>query len=175
MSPFPNRKSPGSRGEAGSAYILVLLVLMVLTLLGLFLALITQSEVEVGANERTINRVFYSAEAGVTASVAGFLYGNSREARTFTLMDPGSTVVGTRVDVAPMNQINYGPCNLCEVNQNSQYVNVTQEVSATATRFGKDSDGNEVVLARKELELMVGIQPLQLNNPVDTFDGEKRP
>ncbi len=175
MSPFPNRQTPGSRSEAGSAYILVLLVLLVLTLLGLFLALITQSEVEVGANERTINRVFYSAEAGVTASVAAFLYDDSRAAQSFTLMDPASTVLGTRVEVAPMNQINYGPCNLCEVNQNSQYVNVTQEVRATAIRFGEDSAGNETVLARKELELMVGLQPLQLNNPVDTFDGEKRP
>jgi Tfp pilus assembly protein PilX len=175
MSTFPNRKLPGSRREAGSAYILVLVVLLVLTLLALFLALITQSEVEVGANERTINRVFYSAEAGVTASVAGFLYGNSQEGHEFTYMDPGSTVFGTHVAVAPMNQINYGPCNLCEVNQNSQYVNVTQEVSAMATRFGKDANGNEKVLARKQLELMVGIQPLQLTNPVDTFDGEKRP
>jgi Tfp pilus assembly protein PilX len=161
--------------EAGSAYLLVLIVLLVLTLLALVLAFVTQGEVELGANERTVNRVFYSAEAGVTASVAAFLYGNSREAQSFTLMDPGSTVVGTRVEVAPMNQINYGPCNLCEVNQNTQYVNVTNEVSATATRFGKDADGNETVLARKRLDLMVGIQPLQLTNPVDTFDGEKRP
>lgn len=175
MTTPPIRKSPASRREAGSAYVLVLIVLLVLTLLALVLALITQSEVEVGSNERTINRVFYSAEAGVTASVAAFLYGNSREGFEMTFLDPGSTVFGTHVEVAPMNQVNYGPCNLCEVNQNTQYVNVTHEVSATATRFGKDANGNETVLARKRLDLMVAIQPLQLTNPVDTFDGEKRP
>lgn len=185
MSANRNRQPspPGfSRRESGSAYVLTLIVLLVLTLLGLVLALITQSEVEVGANERTINRVFYGAETGITASVANYLFGNSREGNSFTYMDPGanptdpdSTIFGTRVDVSPMIQINVGPCNLCEVNQNSQYYNVTHQVDATATRFGDDGAGNQTVLARKGLEVMVGIQPLQLTPDIENFDGEDRP
>ncbi len=178
MSTNRNRQpnpSGFSRRESGSAYVLTLIVLLVLTLLGLVIALITQSEVEVGANERTINRVFYSAETGITASVANYLFGNSREGNSFTYMDPGSTVLGTQVDVSPMIQLNVGPCNLCEVNQNSQYYNVTHQVDATATRFGNDSDGNQTVLARKNLEVMVGIQPLQLTPDIENFDGEDRP
>jgi Tfp pilus assembly protein PilX len=178
MSANRNRQSrlPGfSRREAGSAYVLTLIVLLVLTLLGLVLALITQSELEVGANERTINRVFYGAETGITASVANYLFGNSREGNSFTYMDPGSTIFGTQVDVSPMIQLNVGPCNLCEVNQNSQYYNVTHQVDATATRFGDDGDGNRTVLARKGLEVMVGIQPLQLTPDIENFDGEDRP
>jgi hypothetical protein len=162
-----------ARREAGSAYVLTLIVLLVLTLLGLVLALITQSEVEVGANERTINRVFYGAETGITASVAGYMFGNSREGNTFTYMDPGSEIFGTEVETSPMLQINEGPCNLCEVNQNSQFYNVTHQIGAVANRFGEDEDGNRTVFARKSLEVMVGIQPLQLTPDIENFDGEE--
>lgn len=167
--------SRSARREAGSAYVLTLIVLLVLTLLGLVLALITQSEVEVGANERTINRVFYGAETGITASVAAYMFGNSRLETNFTYMDPGSEVFGTQVDTSPMLQINTGPCNLCEVNQNSQYYNVTHQIQAVANRFGEDEDGNRKVLATKSLEVMVGIQPLQVTPDIEIFDGEDRP
>ncbi len=167
------------RREAGSAYVLTLIVLLVLTLLGLVLALITQSEVEVGANERTINRVFYGAETGITASVAAYMFGNSRSGNSLIYMDPGSTLgdpyaaaFGTQVEVSPMLQINAGPCNLCEVNQNSQYYNVTHQVEVVANRFGDDGAGHRTVLARKGLEVMVGIQPLQLTPDIENFDGE---
>lgn len=183
MSANRNRQpslSRFSRREAGSAYVLTLLVLLVLTLLGLVLALITQSEVEVGANERTINRVFYSAETGITASVANFMFANSREGNSFTYMDtvaslsdPYSAALGTEVEVSPMAQLNVGPCNLCEVNQNSQYYDVTHQVNATATRFGNDSSGKRTILARKGLEVMVGIQPLQLTPDIENFDAKR--
>lgn len=183
MSANRNRHfSRFSRREAGSAYILTLIVLLVLTLLGLVIALITQSEVEVGANERTINRVFYGAETGITNSVAAYMFGNDRLGSTFTYMDPGatitspdSTIFGTEVVVSPMHHLNDGPCNMCEVNQNSQYFNVTHQVAATATRFGDDGEGNRTVLASKGLEVMVGIQPLQVTPDIANFDGEDRP
>ena len=53
-----------SRSEEGSSYVIALLALFVLTILGLALVVLTQNEVQIGANERTINRVFYAAEAG---------------------------------------------------------------------------------------------------------------
>ena len=42
------------RSEAGSAYVITLLALVVLTILALSLALVTQTEVQVGSNERTV-------------------------------------------------------------------------------------------------------------------------
>jgi Tfp pilus assembly protein PilX len=162
---------PRSSGESGSAYVLVLLVLLVLTLLGLVLAFITQSEVEVGANERTVNRVFYAAEAGVTTAVTNLLIANDRTARTITFMDadlttleklhPGSYQMGTHVAIPAMVAVNTGPCNLCEINQGSDYKAITNEVQVTATRFGVDSGGNETVLATKGLDLMVEFQPFR--------------
>jgi Tfp pilus assembly protein PilX len=151
-----------SSGESGSAYVLVLLVLLVLTLLGLVLAFITQSEVEVGANERTVNRVFYSAEAGVTAAVTNLLIANNRTAQNLTFMDAGSTTLGTHVAIPAMVEINQGPCNLCEINQGDKsFRSITNEVQVTATRFGVASGGAETVLATKSLDLMVVFQPFQ--------------
>ena len=160
-------------GEAGSAYVLTLIVLLVLTLLGLVLALITQSEVEVGANERTINRAFYGAEAGLTASVTNYLYNNTRAANEITYMDPSSTVFGARVQVSPLLQLNVGPCNMCEINQNTEFFNITNRVDSESVRFGTDGDGNETVLARKGLEVMVAIQPIQDTPDLENFDGER--
>ncbi len=169
--PIPGRHAVRtSSREAGSAYVLTLLALLILTLLGLALALITQSEAEVGANERTINRVFYGAEAGITATVANYLFNNSRQANEFTYLDPVPSVMGTRVSVEPMLQINSGPCNLCEINQNTDFYNITHQLQAQAVRFGEDGDGNEVVLARKDIELMVAIQPIQESLDLENFD-----
>jgi Tfp pilus assembly protein PilX len=157
----PERSAHRASGESGSAYVLVLLVLLVLTLLGLVLAFITQSEVEVGANERTVNRVFYGAEAGVTVAVTNLLIANDRSAQNLTFMDPGSTTLGTHVAIPAMLAVNTGPCNLCEINQGSDYKAITNEVQVTATRFGVDSGGKETVLATKGLDLMVEFQPFR--------------
>ncbi|HKI85589.1 MAG TPA: hypothetical protein VKA53_02475, partial [Thermoanaerobaculia bacterium] len=54
-------KTQANRRQEGSAYIVALLALLVLSIVGLALALITQTEQEAGSNERSINRVFYSA------------------------------------------------------------------------------------------------------------------
>lgn len=159
--------SPSCR-EAGSAYVMTLIVLLVLTLLGLALALVTQSEVEVGANERTINRVFYGAEAGISATITNYLYGNNRTAQTYTYMDSASSKFGTRVEVSPLREINLAPCNLCEINQNNDFYNITHQVDAQATRFGTDTSGTETVLARKDLELMLEIQPLKETIDIET-------
>lgn len=157
-----NHESSAHRasGESGSAYVLVLLVLLVLTLLGLVLAFITQSEVEVGANERTVNRVFYAAEAGVSVAVTDLLVANNHQPLNLTFMDPGSTTLGTHVAIPALVQVNSGPCNLCEINQSpNQYQAITNELQVTATRFGVDSGGKETVLATKNLDLMVEFQP----------------
>jgi Tfp pilus assembly protein PilX len=148
-----------SSKESGSAYILVLMVLLVLTLLGLVLAFITQSEVEMGANERSINRVFYGAEGGISAEVTNLLIANDHSAQDLTFMDPGSTTLGTQVVIPVAQDVNTGPCNLCEINQGSDFQAITHGIQATATRFSLDGGGTKTVLGTKNLELMVECQP----------------
>jgi Tfp pilus assembly protein PilX len=175
--PLPRASSTAASGQrgreprrdAGSAYVLVLVVLLVLSLLGLFLALVTQSELAVGANERVVNRVFYGTEAGISASVANYLYGNNRQKMTYTFMDSPTAKFGTKVEVSPLREINLAPCNLCEINQGSDFYNITHQINATANRIGIDSSGAQTVLATKSLELMLAIQPLKETVDVEAY------
>ena len=50
--------------EDGSVYLLSILVLLILTIVGLALAITTQSEMQIGANEEMARRTFYSANGG---------------------------------------------------------------------------------------------------------------
>jgi hypothetical protein len=63
--------------------------------------------------------------------------------------------------IPAMVAVNTGPCNLCEINQGSDYKAITNEVVVTATRFGVDSGGKDVTLATKNLDLMVEFQPFR--------------
>lgn len=65
-------------GERGSAYIVALMALLVLTLGGLSVALITQTEMQVGVNERLQVRDFYAAESGLAIATGDVLnYGGA--------------------------------------------------------------------------------------------------
>lgn len=68
------------RGERGSAYIVALLVLVVLSLLGLSLSLISQTEVQIGANELTSHRVFYGADSGTHIGLANYMVSHGDKA-----------------------------------------------------------------------------------------------
>jgi Tfp pilus assembly protein PilX len=144
--------------ESGSAYVLTLLVLLVLTLLGLVLALITQSEVQVGANERMANRVFYAADMGIGEATTRLLFSTDNQARVYTIKDPGLPT-SIRVEVSPFHPINDAPCNLCEINQGNDFYKVTHVVNVVATRFG--DSGGEIVLAQKRLGVMIELDPIQ--------------
>lgn len=148
------------RGERGSAYIIALLVLLGLTVIGLSLSLTTGSEISIGANERLANRVFYAADAGIGEASTRLIFSNDNRPRTYTLMDPGSTVVGVRVEVTPFHAVNDAPSNLSEINQGSEFLKITYAVNTTATRFGKNG-AVDVVLAQKRLGVMLDIDPQQ--------------
>lgn len=68
-------------GERGSIFIIVLLALVLLTVIGLSLALITETEMLIGSNERITTETFYAAEIGVSAAVAQLLIANSMDSQ----------------------------------------------------------------------------------------------
>ena len=53
------------RRERGAALVIAILVLAILTVIGIALMLITSTESRIAANEWSVNRGFYSADAGV--------------------------------------------------------------------------------------------------------------
>ena len=58
------------RREQGSVYILALLVLLILTVVGLSLSLVTQSEMQIGVNERLSHQAFHMSTAGIDIATA---------------------------------------------------------------------------------------------------------
>jgi len=53
------------RSERGAALVLAILVLSILTVIGIALMLITSTESRIAANEWSVNRGFYAADAGI--------------------------------------------------------------------------------------------------------------
>jgi hypothetical protein len=53
------------RSERGAALVVAILLLTILTVIGIALMLITSTESRIAANEWSVNRAFYSADAGL--------------------------------------------------------------------------------------------------------------
>jgi PilX N-terminal len=154
---------PSARGrEAGSAYLVVLLVLVVLSLLGLTLALLTQTEMQIGANERLIQRVFYAADSGIGEATTRVLVTGDYKPKIILLKDVAGRLVpdlGNRVEVSHFVPLDGDtPCDLCQINQGNEFFKVNHAVAVTAVRSGT-SGGVEVPLAQKTLAVMIELQP----------------
>lgn len=170
--PAPDRPT-GKSGEAGSAYVAVLLVLVVLTIFALALSLITQTEMQIGTNERTVNRVFYTADSGVEVAKVQVLVSRDFNARTYMMTDTGAPLVsgarqfGTQVTVSDFAKVQEGPCNLCEINQAGaygakDYAKTTYYVQSTAARFAtRDAGTTKEPLAQKTISAMFELQPFE--------------
>lgn len=161
----PQDRRSGAPSEAGSAYLFALLVLFVLTVIGLSLAVVTQSEVQIGGAEKTTTRTLYQADAALRVQLASAFF-NDPKARTIQLapdFDLGGTTVQDRVQASTFFPIYSGPCSLCTVNTgNEQYWSINHAVSAAATRTspvaGPDPD---ITYADKTLAQMFAIQPMK--------------
>jgi len=65
MSMNPHSLASKRRNERGAALVVAILVLAILTVIGIALMLITSTETRIAANEWSVNRAFYSSDAGV--------------------------------------------------------------------------------------------------------------
>jgi hypothetical protein len=66
------QRSKGARAgrERGAALVVAILVLSILTVIGIALMLITSTESRISANEWSVNRAFYSSDAGIRWATA---------------------------------------------------------------------------------------------------------
>jgi hypothetical protein len=174
--------------EHGGAFIAVLLALVVLSILGLSLALVTQSEVQIAVNELGAQRTFYGSDSGVHLAIARVLtVSSSVDNATVTAVTPMSFVLpevrhvvqpggsgplatmtvpfAQRVEVTPFVPIRGTYCDMCPAAYGEvQLMNVNHAVVATADRVGwTEADGTPVEdaisEAHKQLFLMIGLQP----------------
>ena len=161
------------QGQQGSAYIITLMVLFMLTIVGLSLSLVTQTELLIGSQDRTIQRSFYAADSGMGTALSRVLIRGDYREHTFDVsevvkIDDGSgTMVATgteltdRVEVSRFVPLLDSYCNLCQINQGAQYFKINHAVSAVATRLSTDVGGGgaQVPLARSQVTAMYSISP----------------
>jgi len=166
VRPEAGSRRPGAGGrERGSAYLLALLALVVLAIIGLSLALITQTENQLGSNERTLNRVFYAADSGIAFSTARALVNRDTTPQTYKIDEADNTnrllQVTESVDASAFYPILDSPCNLCEINDAGSYSQhayrkTTYAVTVAATR---ESKVGNTLMAQKTLSSMLDVQP----------------
>lgn len=155
------------RGERGSAYVIALLALVVLTILGLTLAFVTQTEVQVGAADRTLNRTFYSADSGLGIAAAHALASGRYQSSTLVLnrTTVGNLSVADRIDVSPMAPILTVRCDWCPANDDGvpKFWKVHHAVTANAERISWSGTGappaDATVVGQKTLSVMFEFQP----------------
>lgn len=172
-----SRSNRPHRAQQGSVYIITLVVLLVLTVLGLSAALITQSEMQIGINERLGETMFYAAGSGIDVATAKALTIPDLQAMRLDQVVPRTLPnlnVRNRVDVSRFRPIMDSPCDLCQVNEGIAYAKLHHQVDATATRIGWQGAATPVPanvspLAQKRLEVMVSFQPWPLNAPAMIF------
>ena len=163
MPTTPRSQRPGAPSEAGSAYLFALLVLFVLTVIGLSLAVVTQSEVQIGGAEKSATRTLYEGDATLRVQLASVFFNDTRGREIQFSPDAalGSSTVKDRVRASAFFPIFSGPCALCSLNTgNVRYWDINHVVTAEATRKSEIS-GTETSYAEKTLSQMFALQPLQ--------------
>jgi Tfp pilus assembly protein PilX len=154
-------------GERGSAYITALLALVVLTILALALLFVTQTEVQVGANERTANRTFYAADSGLGIAAAKALASGKYTPSTVILNESvaGNVHIADRVEIEALAPIQTVRCDWCPANDDGvpKFWKVNHAATAVAQRVSwqgtADPPAGATVLAQKTLSATFEFQP----------------
>jgi hypothetical protein len=162
------------RNERGSAYLLVLLLLLVLTVIGLSLAVITQTEVQIGGAERTATRVLYGGDTGTNVQFMLSRFGASQSTR-FQLETPSIAGIASeeRFDISDFLRIYSGHCNICSSNFGGDDFRRNNFVTNSQGLRVADPTGTNVAQASKLISWMVYVSP-EISNRIDestiTFD-----
>ncbi len=165
------------RPQRGSVYIITLVVLLVLTVLGLSTVLITQSEMQIGVNERLNETMFYAAGSGIDLATAKALTIPDLRAMRLDHVVPRTLPglnVRNRVDISKFRPILISPCDLCQINEGLSYAKQNHQVQAAASRIGWQGPPSPVPadvtpLAQSVLEMMIAFQPWQQNPEANIY------
>lgn len=152
--------------EAGSAYVTVLLGLFVVTVLGLALSFVTETEMQLGKTERTLERVLAAADTGIGVATAKALVVPDNRPLRLELVDdspqPGVTIQN-EVEVTPLRPLLVTPCNLCMINQGSEFFRIDHAATARVQRVAWAGNGprpaTPMPIARKQVSVMIDFQP----------------
>ena len=164
------RSRRGLTHESGSAYVISLLALILLTMVGLSLTVVTQTELQLGANESQSNRVFYATESGISHSIARALTNADYASMTLEVDEPqGNPLISPRYQIASSAflPILDSPCNLCEINNVGSYADrAYRKVNhAIAVQGWRVAGAQDSPLAQKAISSMLEVQPWRISPP----------
>jgi hypothetical protein len=120
--PLAPETSARRAAERGSAYLFALLVLLVLTVIGLSLAVITQTEVQIGGAEKSAVRVLYGADSGVSIQFASKQVINDapKERYELDVATAGGATLTETVDTSAFMVMYHDACSLCMRNEDTE-------------------------------------------------------
>ena len=132
------RRQRVRRAQRGSAFIISLLVIVVITFLGLTLAMVTSTEMQLGGNDRDLQRSLYACQSGLAITAARVLVRQDSlvpgELRAPQVMQEGrpiqinevatstdptqdsSQARGSRVQLSYVAKLNEGPAAYSQIN-----------------------------------------------------------
>lgn len=137
------------RRQRGSAFILALIVVMLLTILGLSLAVVTETEMQLGGTEKTIDRQQFAAESGLWAKIASLALTNKWTKDSIAIIDTpaGDEVSGRRLGFAVQSTFAKSLVESCplftdcgEDQQQADFKSAFVLVGSTAKRVGFPKD-----------------------------------
>ena len=177
--PAPSTAVRRRSSESGSAYIIALMALVVLSILGLGLALVTQTEMQVGAGEMTYQRMLYSADSGAARATANaFAHYDCAaiDGADYLIPDQDLTALMTNsglrqeVSVTASIMVMAPPCPLCKVNNASgsqeagqqDYYEIHHVLSADAERR-RGTDPASPALGSRTVGTFFSLQPWPIN------------
>ncbi|MCC6856371.1 MAG: hypothetical protein IT189_09970 [Microbacteriaceae bacterium] len=133
-----------------------------LTILGLSLAVVTQTEVLIGGSEKQATRQLFAAGSGVQLAAAYELVSRDSASHRMRIGQRTERILGTDTVIgddacsSPLFQIHTGVCNLCAMNQDTEFAAVQYGVTVTALRRGDSTLG-----AEKSVGAVVAVEPWQ--------------
>lgn len=159
-------------GESGSAYLFALLVLLVLTVIGLSLAIVTQSEVQIGASVRTGVRTFYSSDSATRVQLSG-LFSDRTAPLDFKLHDPtvvGSAALSDDTHASAFFPLYTGPSSLGAMNTGGNRYFAIDHIVTAATERTSTIGGTSTLYADKTITSMYAVSPQERS--IDAFRTE---
>lgn len=177
---------PNRGRTSGSAYVIALMVILVLTFLGLTLSMVTTTEMQLGANDRVIQRTFYAADTGINYGTARLLTAKLCDGATIAVTDNPNVVdedadeaadrmrhAQTNVVLAAALPILSGPAAYSEINSAGTYnskaaVRSVIGIVARGQRLVESGEASPTVAAGHSAATMIDVQPFEA--PTSCYD-----
>lgn len=169
-APWARKRQLRLSSESGSAYLISLLAMVLLTIVGLSLTVVTQAELQIGANEGQANKVLYAADSGISESTARALTNADYKSKSLTMEEAyGNPTISPQfqIESSAFLPILDSPCNLCEINNVGSYSDRAYRKlnHAITVRASRVAGSQNVPLARKSVSAMLEVQPWRISPP----------